>query len=126
MFKNAEIGDQVYSLDFGWSRIVGRVDELGVSTPIMLRSECVDERVFCMTTCGRLMHFSKHPTVFWDPPPDTSKVWVVSMPMLGWDSVIGVYSGDYPLERLMKVFSPEDYEFERREVEATADEHIDE
>ena len=126
MFTNAKIGDRVYSLDYGWSRIVDRTDKPGVSTPIMLRSECVDDRVLWMTTCGRLAHFSKHPTVFWNPPPEEPKVWVVSMPTLGWDSVVGVYDGSYPLERLKKAFPPDDYEYERRAVEMTADEHIDE
>ena len=124
MFTDAKIGDRVYSMDFGWSRVVSRVDKLGIPTPIQLRSECENRRVFWMSTCGRLHSFSKHPTVFWHSPMQIPEVWVVIMPKLGWDCIVGVYSCTYPLERLKKAFPSADYEFERRVIEMTADEHI--
>ena len=102
MFKDAKVGDKVWSVQEGWGEI-SQVD-LGCEWPVMVEFQKGRQRTYAFD--GREYPDHQHPTLFWDevkidpPPRPKRKVkrvlegWVNIYPAEGWEGLH--VSNSYP------------------------------
>ena len=87
MFKNAKIGDKVWSIKFGWGTIVQITERTGCSIEVDFKDYCRS----WYRTDGRTASENVHPTIFWKQFTIPDEAFKKPLPKLEVDTKVLVW-----------------------------------